>query len=88
MQGTYSAVAAWLRELARKGLLSEHDSEAAAAVLVGSIAMFRVFPALWEEKTIEVDDERFVRAWSQFAARGLGLDPALAAEKPNGPDSD
>jgi AcrR family transcriptional regulator len=73
MQGTYTAVAAWLRSAAEKGLLCKHDSEAVAAVLVGSLAMFRVFPALWGEKTIDVDDERFLRAWSQFAARGLGL---------------
>jgi AcrR family transcriptional regulator len=73
MQGTYAAVAAWLRETAEKGLIAEHDSEAVAAVLIGSLAMFRVFPTLWGEKAIDVDDERFVRAWSQFAAQGLGL---------------
>jgi AcrR family transcriptional regulator len=73
MQGTYTAVADWLRETAERGLIADHDSEAVAAVLIGSLAMFRVFPTLWGEKSIDVDDERFVRAWSQFAAKGLGL---------------
>ncbi|HEY6516075.1 MAG TPA: TetR/AcrR family transcriptional regulator [Steroidobacteraceae bacterium] len=81
MQGTYAAVAAWLREAARKGLLAENDSAAVAAVLIGSLAMFRVFPALWGEQTIEVDDERFLRAWSHFAARGLGLDGGNPASR-------
>jgi AcrR family transcriptional regulator len=73
MQGTYATVAAWLRESAEKGIIAEHDSDAVAAVLIGSLAMFRVFPILWGEKTIDVDDEHFVRTWLQFATRGLGL---------------
>ena len=85
MQGTYAAVAAWLRGAAEKGLIAANDSEAIAAVLVGSIAMFRVFPALWGEKTIEVDDERFLRAWGQLAAGGLGLDATSSAKNLDAP---
>jgi AcrR family transcriptional regulator len=81
MKGTYAAVAAWLKENAAKGLIAEHDSEAVAAVLVGSIAMFRVFPALWGEKAIDIDDERFVRAWSKFVARGLGIEDPVRPSK-------
>jgi AcrR family transcriptional regulator len=78
MQATYATVASWLDRIAQQGLVPEHDSEAVAAVLVGSIAMFRVFPALWGERTIDIDDERFLRAWTRIALQTLGLDPPIS----------
>ena len=71
MQRTYLAVADWLRERQRLGELRPHDSEAVAAVIVGSVAMFRVFEAIWGEPAIEISDERFTSAWSDFLVRGL-----------------
>lgn len=78
VQASYRALAAWLRGCAERGELREHDSEAVAAVILGSITMFRVFEALWGEKTIAVDDERFLRAWHDVVSRGLGLDRAAS----------
>lgn len=72
MQATYRAFAAWLARRVSAGDLREHDTEAMAAVLVGSFAMFRVFEALWGERTLPVSDERFIRAWVELVDRGLG----------------
>ncbi|TPN43319.1 TetR/AcrR family transcriptional regulator [Mesorhizobium sp. B1-1-9] len=71
MQSTYLAVAEWLRERQRQGELRPHDSEAVAAVIVGSVAMFRVFEAIWGERAIDIGDERFASAWSDLLLRGL-----------------
>src|SRR4029434_8463951 len=76
MQSSYSAIAAWLRVHVQRGDMRSHDSEAVAAVILGSIAMFRVFEALWGERTVPVDDERFIRAWHELVTRGLGVGPA------------
>lgn len=73
MRKTYLAVAEWLREHQRRGELRQHDSEAVAAVIVGSVAMFRVFEAIWGERAIDVSDERFVSAWSDLLIRGLQI---------------
>lgn len=71
MQSTYIAVADWLRKRQRQGELRPHDSEAVAAVIVGSVAMFRVFEAIWGERAIDISDERFASAWSDLLLRGL-----------------
>ncbi|WP_179295751.1 TetR/AcrR family transcriptional regulator [Mesorhizobium sp. WSM4312] len=71
MQSTYLAVAEWLRERQRQGELRPHDSEAIAAVIVGSVAMFRVFEAIWGERAIEISDERFASAWGDLLLGGL-----------------
>lgn len=73
MQATYQSVAAWLRDGIARGEIPEQDADAAAAVIIGSLAMFRVFEALWGAKTIAVDDDRFLRAWLGIVTRGLGL---------------
>jgi len=66
MQSTYLAVSAWLADQQRQGCLRPHDSEATAAVIVGSVAMFRVFEAVWGERAIDISDERFASAWSDL----------------------
>jgi AcrR family transcriptional regulator len=73
MQATYQSVAVWLRDGIRRGEIPEQDPEAAAAVLIGSLAMFRVFEAIWGTKTIDVSDDRFLEAWLAIASRGVGL---------------
>ncbi|MER9138680.1 TetR/AcrR family transcriptional regulator [Mesorhizobium sp. M0830] len=75
MQSTYLAVAEWLREHQRQGELRPHDSEAVAAVIVGSVAMFRVFEAIWGERAIDIGDERFASAWSDLLVQGLKPPP-------------
>jgi AcrR family transcriptional regulator len=71
MQRTYLAVSNWLQENQRQGKLRPHDSEATAAVIVGSVAMFRVFEAIWGERAINISDERFASAWSDLLLQGL-----------------
>ncbi len=82
IQASYRALATWLREQVERGEIVEHDSEAVAAVILGSITMFRVFEALWGQRPIEVDDQRFLRAWQAIVTRGLGLDPPPATRRP------
>lgn len=73
MQATYQSVAAWIRDSIERGEIPKQDPEAVAAVLIGSLAMFRVFEAIWGTKTIDVDDDRFLQAWLHVASRGVGL---------------
>jgi hypothetical protein len=74
MQATYHGMAAWLDRQSRLGRLKTKDSRAAAAVLVGSLAMFRAFEALWGERAIDVPEQDFLAAWRDFAEKSLGLE--------------
>ena len=71
MQGTYAAIAGWLRERADRGELRVEDPEATAAVLLGALTSFKLFQALFGEPPSGLDDERFVRAWLQVMLHGL-----------------
>lgn len=71
MQVTFTDVAAWLRERVARGELREHDTDAMAAVIVGSIVEFRIFEALWGQHEIDVSDDRFLAAWVDLVSRGL-----------------
>jgi AcrR family transcriptional regulator len=74
MQATYAGVAAWLDRQRALGRLKTADSCSAAAVLLGSLAMFRAFDALWGAPAIEVSDRAFLAAWQDFAEKALGLE--------------
>src|SRR5882762_139943 len=74
MQATYRGMAVWLDRQSRLGKLKTKDSRAASAVLVGSLAMFRAFEALWGERAIDVADQDFLAAWRDFAEKLLGLE--------------
>ena len=82
MQSSYRAIAEWLRVQAEQRAIRDHDSEAVAAVIHGSLVMFKVFEAVWGEKTLPVDDERFKRAWLDLITRGLGADEPDLARPP------
>ena len=73
MRATYQGLARWLERQQALGRFQVKDSRASAAVLVGSLAMFRAFEALWGEKAIDVADEDFLSAWREFAESALGL---------------
>lgn len=73
MQASYRGIAAWLDRQCRLGNLEVKNSRATAAVLMGGLAMFRAFEALWGEQAIDVTDEEFLSAWQDFAERALGL---------------
>jgi AcrR family transcriptional regulator len=81
IQASYSALAEWLHQRAERQEIRVDDSEAVAAVILGSITMFRVFEALWGERTVPIDDERFLRAWHAIVTRGLGLEPPASGRQ-------
>jgi AcrR family transcriptional regulator len=70
-QSTYLVMADWLAERQRRGELRSHDAEAVAAIVIGSITMFRVFEALWGERAIPVSDQRFADAWRDVLSHAL-----------------
>jgi AcrR family transcriptional regulator len=70
-QSTYLVMADWLAERQRRGELRAHDAEAVAAIVIGSITMFRVFEALWGERAIPVSDQRFADAWRDVLSHAL-----------------
>lgn len=70
-QSTYMVMADWLAERQRRGELRAHDAEAVAAIVIGSITMFRVFEALWGERAIPVSDQRFADAWRDVLSHAL-----------------
>lgn len=76
MQGTYAALAEWLREREARGELRVEDPEATAAVILGAVTSFKVFQALLGEPPARLDDDRFVRAWLRVMLRGVGVDQA------------
>jgi AcrR family transcriptional regulator len=78
MQATYQGVAAWLEREHKLGNLEVIDTRAAAAVLVGSLTMFRAFDALWGERAINVADSDFLRTWEAFAEKALGISASAA----------
>lgn len=71
MQVTFTDVAAWLRDRMARGELREHDPEAMASVIIGSLVEFRIFEALWGRHEIAISDERFLRAWSELVVGAL-----------------
>lgn len=71
MQVTFTDVAAWLRDRMSRGELREHDPEAMASVIIGSLVEFRIFEALWGRHEIAISDERFLRAWSELVVGAL-----------------
>jgi AcrR family transcriptional regulator len=85
MQGTYAALADWLRERGARGELRVHDPEATAAVLLGGLTSFKVFQALLGESPSRLDDARFVEAWLRVMLRGLGAQEADGAPGPPSP---
>lgn len=70
-QSTYLVMADWLAERQRRGELRAHDAEAVAAIMIGSITMFRVFEALWGERAIPISDQRFADAWRDLLSHAL-----------------
>jgi AcrR family transcriptional regulator len=88
MQATYAAIADWLRERAGRGELRVEDPEATAAVLLGSIASFRLFQALLGEPPAGLDDERFVRTWLRVMLRGIGAEAVAEATGSEGTDAE
>jgi AcrR family transcriptional regulator len=73
IQASYKGVGDWLRRQVETGAVQIPDCDAAAALLLGSLTMFRVFEALWGERVVDIPDERFLAGWQLLAERMLGL---------------
>jgi AcrR family transcriptional regulator len=84
MQGTYAALAEWLRERHDRGELRVEDPEATAAVVLGAATSFKLFQALLGDRPAGLEDERFVRAWLRVMLHGIGTDGSADADDPPG----
>ncbi len=71
IQRGFKNLAAWLRKQADEGRLREHDPEAVAAVMLGSLVFYRLMEALMGETPGRVGSDRFARAWVDLVAAGL-----------------
>jgi AcrR family transcriptional regulator len=65
----YRFLADWLRSKAEAGELDEHDSDALADVLFGSISNYWLQTRVFGRAPNDVDEHRFVEAWVDLALR-------------------
>ena len=71
IQRGFKNLAAWLRKQADEGRVREHDPEAVAAVILGSLVFYRLMEALMGETPGRVGADRFARAWLDLVVNGL-----------------
>ena len=67
----FKNLAAWLRKQVDAGRLREHDTEAVAAAILGSLVYYRLMEALMGKTPGGVDAERFTRAWVDLVVSAL-----------------
>jgi AcrR family transcriptional regulator len=73
MQANCHRLTTWLDYHSREGNLEINDSGATAAILLGSLGMFRAFEGFWGDRIVNVSDEEFLGVWQDFAEKALGL---------------
>lgn len=71
LQAAFRQLASWLHAMSERGTVEVDDPEATAAVLLSSLAFFRVMETLAGERPMRLDDDRFLEAWVSHAARAL-----------------
>ena len=76
IQATFAELAEWLRDRTRSGALREHDSDAMSAVILGSLAFYRLLDALMGETPGRLDESRFLQASVDLVTSGLSRQPA------------
>lgn len=67
----FAEVADALRAGIKAGKVRNHDPEAVAAVILGSLVFYRILDHLVGEKPGQVDETRFVRAWVDLVTTAL-----------------
>lgn len=77
----FSVLARWLTELSRKGAVRADDVQATAAVLLSSLAFFRLMEAMFGERPGGLTDARFLEAWVQAAMGALAPGRPGAAQR-------
>jgi AcrR family transcriptional regulator len=71
IRASFDDFASWLGQLADGGEMKPHDSQAVAAVALGSLAFFQILRFLLRDTPAGIDEERFVRAWSEVFTAAL-----------------
>ncbi len=71
LQEGFRQLGRWLRGLTARGIASVDDPEATAAVLLGSLAFFRLMDSVFEEPPGRLADQRLLDAWVALAVRAL-----------------
>jgi AcrR family transcriptional regulator len=80
LQFGFAQLARWLEGLDEAGRADVDDPLATAAVLLGSLAFFRVMETMLGETPGRVGDERFLDAWAKAAARAIAPSPGGGAD--------
>jgi AcrR family transcriptional regulator len=71
IRASFDDFASWLGQQADGGEMKPHDSQAVAAVALGSLAFFQIHRFLLHDTPAGIDEERFVRAWSEVFTAAL-----------------
>jgi AcrR family transcriptional regulator len=68
---TFDEFSSWLEHQSDQGRLQPHDSQAMAAVALGSLAFFQILQFLMHDTPAGIDEDRFVTAWTQLLMSAL-----------------
>jgi AcrR family transcriptional regulator len=71
IRATFDEFSAWLKHQAELGRVRPHDSQAVAGVALGSLAFFQILKHLMHDTPAGVDEDLFVRTWTQLIAAAL-----------------
>jgi AcrR family transcriptional regulator len=72
LQVGFTQMTKWLTDLARAGNLELEDPQATAAVLLSSLAYFRLMEGLLDATPARLSDDRFLDAWVEVGMSTLG----------------
>lgn len=76
LQVGFRQMTAWLTAVAEANDVQLEDPQATAAVLLSSLAFFRLMEGLVGARPGRLRDDRFLDAWVELAARMLGPEAA------------
>ncbi len=74
IQPGFKMFAEWLDSREQSKAIKKHDAEATAVVLLGALVFYRLMEALLDETPGKISEERFAKAWTELAERGLKAD--------------
>jgi AcrR family transcriptional regulator len=71
LRPSFKGLSAWLQAQVEAGRLREHDSDATAVLILGSLIFVRITEALMGEPPVRVADSRLLKAWLDLIVSGL-----------------
>jgi AcrR family transcriptional regulator len=71
LRPAFAALSAWLKAQVVLGNLRQHDSEATAVVVLGSLVCYRILEALMGEVPVPLTESRLLKAWLDLVVTGL-----------------